>query len=45
MHPIAESIAVWTISAIAAVLLHDSVQRMVAGWMPVEPDAMPPPED
>lgn len=42
MQPIIESLAVWTLPAIAAVLLHDSAQRMVAGWMPVEPDAPEP---
>lgn len=44
MQPLAESIATWTIPAIAAVLLHDSAQRMVAGWMPVEPGAPSAPD-
>lgn len=42
MQPIAESLAVWALPAIAAVLLHDSAQWMVAGWMPAEPDAPEP---
>lgn len=41
MQPIVESIAVWTVPAIAAVLLHDSAQRMVAGWLPQEPEVEP----
>lgn len=42
MQPIIESLAVWTLPAIAAVLLHDSAQRMAASWLPAEPD-MPEP--
>ena len=42
MQPIVESLAVWAIPAIAAVLLHDSAQRMAASWLPPEPD-MPEP--
>lgn len=36
MQPIVESMAVWAIPAIAAVLLHDAAQRMVADWLPPE---------
>lgn len=42
MQPIVESMAVWAIPAIAAVLLHDAAQRMVASWLPAEPDAPRP---
>ncbi len=42
MQPIIESLAVWTLPAIAAVLLHDSAQRMAASWLPAESD-MPEP--
>lgn len=43
MQPIIESLAVWAIPAIAAVLLHDAAQRMVADWLPAEVDAPAPP--
>lgn len=43
MQPIVESMAVWTVPAIAAVLLHDAAQRMVVDWLPVEVDATAPP--
>lgn len=39
MQPIIESLTVWAIPAIAAVLLHDAAQRMVASWLPAELDA------
>jgi Zn-dependent protease len=42
MQPIVESLAVWALPAIAAVLLHDAVQRMAASWLPAEPDAPDP---
>ncbi|WP_422056048.1 hypothetical protein [Sphingomonas sp.] len=42
MEPIVESLAVWAIPAIAAVLLHDAAQRIVASWLPAEPDAPGP---
>ncbi|WP_066664828.1 MULTISPECIES: hypothetical protein [unclassified Sphingomonas] len=39
MQSIIESLAVWALPAIAAVLLHDAAQRMVADWLPAEVDA------
>jgi Zn-dependent protease len=42
MQSIVESLAIWTLPAIAAVLLHDSAQRVVASWLPAEPDAPEP---
>lgn len=42
MQPIVDSLAVWTLPAIAAVLLHDAAQRLVASWLPAEPDAPEP---
>lgn len=43
MQAIVESMAVWAIPAIAAVLLHDAAQRIVADWLPAEVDAPEPP--
>ncbi|MCR5870475.1 hypothetical protein LRS12_06970 [Sphingomonas sp. J344] len=42
MQPIVDSLAVWTLPAIAAVLLHDAAQRLVASWLPAEADAPEP---
>lgn len=42
MQPIIESLAIWALPAIAAVVLHDWAQRLVASWLPAEADAPVP---